>query len=100
MATIVLNSKLRKDLSGTLTDDQIGALEKSLNTLKDLNLSEQGLVAQVYADSFNDQMRICTYLSILGLLAAIATYQKTPASVAAMKEKQQAVSVESPEVLS
>ena len=92
IATIVLNNKLRDGLSGKLTDGQIGSLEKSLSTLKDLDLSEQSLVAQVYADSFNAQMRICTYVSIIGLLAAMATYQKTPASVAAMREKQEAVS--------
>lgn len=98
MATIVLNNKLRRDLSGTLTDSQIRSLERSLDTLKDLNFSEQGLVAQVYAESFNAQMRICIYLSVVGLVAALATYQRIPPSIAAMREKQKAVSAESSEL--
>ena len=40
-------------------------------------------------------MRICTYISAVALLAAIATYQKNPPSVAAMREKQTAVADES-----
>ncbi len=95
MATTVLNNRLRTGLSGVLTEDQITSLEKSLTTLRDLSPFEQGQVAQLYADGFNAQMRICTYLSVVGVIAAIATYQRTPATIAAMKEKQEAASFES-----
>ncbi len=95
MATIVLNNRLRGGLSGILTDAQVGSLEKSFYTIKDLNLSEQSLATQLFASSFNAQMRICTYVSVVGLAAAVATYQRNPVSVASMKEKNKAASAES-----
>ena len=49
----------------------------------------------MYSDAFNEQMRICTYVSAVALLAALSTYQKNPPSVAAMREKQTAVADES-----
>lgn len=90
MATIVLNRKLSTGLAGTLDPARIKELEHSLNSISSLSPANQALVAKLYADSFNEQMRVCTYLSIFALLAAIATYQRHPASVAAMKEKQKA----------
>ena len=95
MATIVLNHKLSTGLAGTLDAARIKQLEQSLNTISSLSPANQALVAKLYADSFNEQMRVCTYLSIFALLAAIATYQRDPPSVAAMKEKQKAASDDS-----
>ncbi|KAL8719830.1 MAG: hypothetical protein Q9225_003208 [Loekoesia sp. 1 TL-2023] len=95
MATIVLNKKLSSGLVGVLDAAKIKSLEQSLNTISDLSPANQGLVAQMYTNAFNDQMRICTYLSAAALLAAIATYQKHPASVQAMRDKQNAMAEES-----
>ena len=94
MATIVLNNKLSNGLARVLDHTQIKSLEQSLNNIATLSPVNQGLVAQMYTDAFNEQMRICTYISATALLAAIATYQKTPASVAAMREKQNAMAEE------
>ncbi|KAL8699912.1 MAG: hypothetical protein Q9201_005739 [Fulgogasparrea decipioides] len=91
VATIVLNNKLNSSLSGVLDAAKIKSLKQSLDTMSDLSPVNQGLVAQVYKNSFNEQMRICTYLSAAALLAAIATYQKHPASVQAMRDKQTAM---------
>lgn len=95
MATIVLNKKLSQQLQGVLDPAKIKALEQSLNTLGSLSPAGQARVGQVYVDSFNEQMRICTYISLFALLAALATYQRNPVSVAATKEKRQAVTDES-----
>lgn len=90
IATIVLNNKLSNGLAGVLDPAQINSLEQSLNNISTLSPANQGRVAQIYTDAFNEQMRICTYLSTAAVLAAITTYQKNPASVAAMREKQNA----------
>ena len=95
MATIVLNNKLSTGLAGALDPARIKELEQSLSTISSLSPENQALVAKVYADSFNEQMRVCCYLSIFALLAAIATYQRNPASVEAMKEKQKATADDS-----
>ena len=95
MATIVLNKKLGTGLAGALDLARIQDLQQSLNSLGSLSPANQALVAKMYADSFNEQMRVCTYLSVFALLAALATYQRNPASVAAMKEKQNALRDES-----
>lgn len=95
MATIVQNNKLSNGLAGALDPVKIKSLEQSLNNISKLSPVNQGLVAQLYTEAFNEQMRICTYLSVAALLAAIATYQRNPASVAAMREKQNAVTGES-----
>ena len=94
IATIVLNNKLSTCLDGVLDPVRVKSLEQSLNNILTLNPNDQDLVAQAYTDAFNSQMRICTYLSAVALLAAIATYQKNPASVARLKEKQRAMAAE------
>ena len=91
MATIVLNNKVRNGLARVLDPARIKSLEQSLKNISTLTIADQDLVAQLYKDAFNEQMRVCTYLSAVALLAALATYQKNPASVAAMKERQNLV---------
>ena len=95
IATIVLNNKLSDGLAGDLDPARIKSLEQSLNTISTLSPANQSRVVQLYSDAFNEQMRICTYVSAAALLAAFATYQKNPPSVAAMREKQAAVVDES-----
>lgn len=95
MATIVLNNKLSNGLTELLDPARIKSLEQSLSTISTLSPANQGLVAQLYTDAFNEQMRICTYLSAAALFAALATYQKNPASVAARRVKQNAMARES-----
>lgn len=95
MATIVLNKKLSNGLTGVLDPAQIKSLEQSLSTVSSLSPANRVLVAQLYTDAFNEQMRICTYLLAAALLAAAATYQKHPASVAVMRAKQRAMAKES-----
>ena len=95
VATIVLNKKLRNGLNGVLDSVQIKSLEQAFNTISTLSPTAQNLVADLYTNAFNEQMRICTYLSAVALLAAISTYQKNPAPVAAMKEKRNPSTAES-----
>lgn len=95
IATIVLNNKLDKKLTGVLNPTQLSNLKQSLSTIRELPLGEQGAVAQVYSNSFNQQMRICTYLSVVCVVASLATYSRTPASIAAARAKQEAFKTES-----
>lgn len=87
-ATIVLNHKLTTELVDILTPAQLRNLEQSLTTILRLNAADRAAVAVVYAASFNSQMRICTYLSAAGIVAAMGTFLKKPASIATAKEKE------------
>jgi hypothetical protein len=78
IATIIFNSNLAKSLSGSLSASELKNLQQSLSTLSSLKPEQQFAVGNVFASSFNDQMRVCTYISAFTVLAALGTLQKTP----------------------
>ncbi|KAL8653431.1 MAG: hypothetical protein Q9226_003849 [Calogaya cf. arnoldii] len=88
MATIVLNNKIGDNLAGVMPPVGIEAIQQSVNAVAALSPANQGLVAKAYSDAFNEQMRICTYLSAAAFVTSLATYQKNPPSIAAMRERQ------------
>ena len=91
IATIVLNRKFNANLAGVLDPAQLRNIEQSLSTILRLNLSDRAVVGKVYAESFNEQMRLCTFLSAACVVASLGTLLRNPPSVAAAKEKQDAV---------
>jgi hypothetical protein len=54
-------------------------------------MSQQAAVATVFSNSFNEEMRVCTYLSAVGVIVALFTWQRNPASVAENKARQAAL---------
>jgi hypothetical protein len=66
-------------------------LQQSLSTISNLDLSQQAAVATVFSNSFNEQMRICTYLSAVAVIVALFTWQRNPVSVAENKARQAAI---------
>lgn len=90
IATIILNDKLSKELAGMLDPTQLTTLQRSLSTIRDLEPRQQAAVAGVYAEAFNQQMRICTYVSVGCLLASLATFSRHPASIADARARQEA----------
>ncbi|KAL8684318.1 MAG: hypothetical protein Q9224_006442 [Gallowayella concinna] len=88
MATVVLNNRISDNLAGVVDPLGIKSIQQSVNSIVALSPTNQALVSRAYSDAFNEQMRICAYLSAAGFLISLATYQKTPPSVAAMREKQ------------
>jgi hypothetical protein len=89
--TVVLNNKFDVQLSSLLSSEQLYDLKRSLSTLGRLSLQQQAVVGSIFADSFNEQMRICMYLAIGALLAAVATYSRQPASIAEAQDRQKAM---------
>ncbi|KAF2433345.1 putative MFS multidrug transporter [Tothia fuscella] len=88
IATIVFNADLSKGLSSQLSTSELQSFHRSLSTISSLDPGQRAAVIQVYAESFNKQVRICTYVAIFGLLAAIATWQKHPVSIEVMRQRQ------------
>jgi hypothetical protein len=94
VATIVFNRKLAHSLGGSLSSTALHNLQQSLSTIANLPPEEQAAVVKVYAQSFNDQLRICTYVSAFGVVAALCTYQRNPVDIAAVKQKQEMIQEE------
>lgn len=81
-------------LDEVLNPTQLLNLETFLSSIASLTPSEQAAVATVYTESFNQQMRVCTYLSAACIIAALGTFQRSPASVAARQDKEETASAE------
>jgi hypothetical protein len=81
IATIIFNHDIAADLADTLSPIQLSNLQQSITTIFDLEPQQQANVAEVFADSFNKQLRVCMYLSAAALVVAIFSWQKNPASV-------------------
>jgi hypothetical protein len=95
VATIIFNGNLAKSLGDTVTPTELHSLQRSLSTISRLTPKQRAAVIKIYADSFNDQMEMCTYVSIFCLLAALATWQRKPMSVVdSVMKKQDEESVE------
>jgi hypothetical protein len=88
IATIIFNQRVAADLSESLSATQLENLQQSLSTISSLDLSQQAAVAMVFSNSFNEQMRVCTYLSAVAVIVALFTWQRNPASVAENKARQ------------
>ncbi|CCU82105.1 putative MSF multidrug transporter [Blumeria hordei DH14] len=91
-ANILLNSKIGSELKSVLSPTELQNLRQSISTIINLTPIQQAKTIGVFAHSFNSQMRICLYLSIISVFVALFTWQKNPASVQAHKEKQSALS--------
>ena len=74
-------------LDEVLNSTQLVNLETFLSSIASLTPSEQAAVATVYTESFSQQMRVCTFLSAACIIAALGTFQRSPASVAARQDK-------------
>lgn len=79
IATIVLNRNFTAELSSILTPTELSNLRQSLSTLLQLQPTQQLAVTKVFANSFNDQLRICTYIAAVGVLASLSTWTRVPA---------------------
>ena len=88
VTTIVFNRNLVGTLSGSLTPAALHNLQQSLSTISDLPPEQQLEVVEVYAKSFNQQMRIATYVSAFCVIAALCTWQKNPVDIGAARERE------------
>jgi hypothetical protein len=91
IASMILNQQVATNLAEALSVTQLKNLQQSLSTLSSLELSQQAAVAIVFSNSFNEQMRICTYSSALALIVALFTWKRNPACVVECKAKQLAL---------
>jgi hypothetical protein len=81
ISTIVLNKRLVSTLTDVVSAAQLLDLQRGLSTMTRLSSVTQFLITQVYAQSFNEDMRICTCISAFSILCALATWQRNRISL-------------------
>jgi hypothetical protein len=91
VATIVFNRNLAGTLGSSLTSAALHDLQQSLSTISKLPQEQQAAVVNVYAQSFNQQMRIATYISVFGFIAALCTYQRNPVNISEARQREKEI---------
>ena len=80
IAVIILNSRIRSSvpLEEALLPQQAAALYKSPLAIESFSPPLQALVATTYAEAFAQQMRVAAYVSALGFLLSLCTFEQNP----------------------
>jgi hypothetical protein len=81
---IILNDDISKSLSGVLSPTQLADFYSSPISILNFTLVEQIQVRETFILTFNKDMRICMYVSVICLLVTLCAYQKDPPT---MKER-------------
>ena len=90
-STIIFNEHVGRDLSSLLTAQQVYALRQSLNALPSFSEEQQEAVRTTFARSFNDQLRICTYVSAVCWVVVLASWSRSPVDLTKRKEAHDAM---------
>ncbi|KAI1003994.1 hypothetical protein K3495_g4219 [Podosphaera aphanis] len=91
VANIIFSNMITRDLSSVLSPGQLLNLRHSISTVTDLSPAQFKSFGEVFAHSFNNQMRVCLYLSIASVLVSCCAWQRKPASIEAHKLQQNAL---------
>jgi hypothetical protein len=83
-----LNQQVAASLFEYLSAAQLENLQQSLSTISSLDPAQQAAVSIVFSNSFNEQMRVCMYVSVVSVILALFTWQRNPTGVAADKARQ------------
>lgn len=77
-------------LTGTLTPSQISILYRNPAYISQLNVVEQLAVRDAFATSFNESLRICTYLGAVSLVISAFVWQRNPPTIEDRKNQLEA----------
>ena len=78
IGTANLNEHVRHGLILVLSPQQIATVLQSVSSISDLDASAEKAVRQVFAEGYNQQMRIMTYFSAVVFLVSLLTWEKQP----------------------
>ena len=90
-STIIFNQRVGRDLGSVLDAEQIHGLRQSLNVVSSFSEQQQEAVRGTFAKSFNDQLRICTYVSAACWVIAWGAWSRTPVDLVKRKEAHDAL---------
>lgn len=85
VSTIMFNRKIDQNMHPEISEDELYALYSSPAILERLEPSQQQWVSWVYAQSFNDTLRVYMCLAVVALVCSVLTWQKKPTTMAEKK---------------
>ncbi|KFY77332.1 hypothetical protein V499_03250 [Pseudogymnoascus sp. VKM F-103] len=91
IGTIILNRHLRALLThatSPLSLPQLFSLRASLAVLSSFSEGQQEAVRAAYASAFREQMRVCAFVLVGGVVVTGLTWQRHPRSVEESRERQ------------
>ena len=77
-STIILNVRLWNDLSPVMSFADLTGLRQSLSYIPLLTPEQQYAVSVAFANSFDDQMRYCTYIAAACVIISLFTFSRNP----------------------
>lgn len=86
VSTILYNQKAQNSLRGILSPDELQLLHKSPASIINLSLPQQLAVRGVFAGSFNQDFRVCTYIAAICVLVSLLGYQRNPMDIYTRKK--------------
>jgi hypothetical protein len=75
-----MNKHIESALSALLTPSQLSTIYRSPLGSNAFGADIQELVRRSFIPAFTEDMRICTYISVIALGASVATWQRNPPS--------------------
>lgn len=77
-------------LTSILTPEQITTLYRNPGYAATLGVQQQIAVRQAFASSFDQSLRICTYIAAVSLVVSLFVWQRHPPSIQERKAQQEA----------
>lgn len=78
ICTAVQNEHVRHGLTLVLSPQQITGVLQSVSSISNLDASAEKAVRRVFAEGYNQQMRIMTYFSAVVFLVSLLTWERRP----------------------
>ena len=91
VATIIFNRLAVTELSDRLTPFELAQLLKSPTYAYQMSLPKQLAVQAVFSRSFNEQLRICTYVAADSFVISLFSFSRNPPDVLERKAAHDAV---------
>ena len=89
VCTAVLNEHVRHSLSLVLPPQQISGILQSVSSISDLDATAEKAVRRVFAEGYNQQMRIMTYFSAVVFFVSLLAWERRPRRVETPSEISQ-----------
>jgi hypothetical protein len=100
VSMMILNDDISKSLSNVLSPTQLADFYSSPISILNFTLIEQYYVRETFILTFNKNMRMCMYVSVVCLLVTLCAYQKNPPTVKERIDELEAAYVRTEQMVS
>jgi len=80
-STILMNNHIETALKGRVTNEILKKIYISPFSILDYGLEAAALFRQSYIGAFEQDMRVCMYIAIVGFVSSLCIWQKNPPTV-------------------